>query len=543
MPLFRRNFDHGKQVAVRRGSLSQGYTTVKELGRGADGIAYVVRAKDSGEECVAKESNSLTGEAGQKFRAEFEKMKTLQHPNILRVYELLEAPDPASGHAKDRAFIIMDLARGGDLCGYLTKVIRSGGLTEGWVAAVLRQALAGVAYLHEEGVAHNDLKPDNILMMEPFTPDAPGKVPHVVITDFGRATTGADGEFVHGDLRYQAPEVWRDAVDDASGERAVEMELAKRFKADMWSMGAVLFELASGGKLAFLYRPCELEDFMADGAAMGRLKGALFGPEPVRVGAHCADASPEVESLLLQLLDKDWERRPSALRALEHPWFSIQGKAISKEVSGQLLFHANKGRAQAMFLSAMAMKLQSGCYDFYADCFRQIDDDHSGQISLDEFRAAFAKGTLKGAFTGSRSLEDLVGMFRIADVDESGYINFIEFLAVTFDWSTLDHDALKRRLQRFFADLDKDGDGYLDVGELDEAFQGVVDTGDLADLFRHIDSDGDGRVTLDELNAFLFKAATEAEFVRSMDEIKKMNSPMAILRGCFLGLSKCCPSS
>ena len=74
------------------------------------------------------------------------------------------------------ACIISELARGGDLHGYMEQVIAHGDFSEGRIANVVYQVLAGVAFLHSSGCVHNDLKPDNILI------DKDG---HVKLTDFG----------------------------------------------------------------------------------------------------------------------------------------------------------------------------------------------------------------------------------------------------------------------------------------------------------------------------------------------------------------------
>merc|ERR1719329_1113639 len=122
------------------------------------------------------------------FLNEFESMKGFTHPNIVKVHELLQGQQEVDGEMKPQIILISELARGGDLHGYMKKAMEATKLTEEWTAKVFQKAMKGVAHLHAREMMHNDLKPDNILMLSEFDPNNPDAVPEVVITDFGCAT-------------------------------------------------------------------------------------------------------------------------------------------------------------------------------------------------------------------------------------------------------------------------------------------------------------------------------------------------------------------
>lgn len=527
MPRSRLSFKHSCLVSINRGQFSLKYEKTRVLGSGADGTAYVVKEKKTGDEFVGKEAHDIKGDAKEKFLQEFEKMRRLNHQNVLKVYELIDGQDLVNGQLHDALYVITDLAKGGDLNHYLQRVTSAvSELTEEWVAGVFRQAMLGVRYLHDEGIVHNDLKPENILIMEEFDPQQPLRVPLVVLTDFGRASLSS--EFQHGDLRYQSPETWRNAMAAQEGEY-VDMEMQDPKKADVWAMGATLFELLSGGKVVFLYEQCDFDRFMQDDVT-NRFKARLLGTEPIEVHRSCAGISTGAEGVLTRMLEKDAAKRPSASKALEEEWFHTKGKPLPMLLTKKVGFHATKGAAHAVLLNGLASKLRVEHYKHSAEIFGEIDDDGSGFICLDEFKKAFS-----AKLCGEKPEAEIKNLFRMADVDGNGKMSFSEFVAVTFDWSSLEHDALEKHLQNFFKELDENGDDEIAEEELGTLFQNTLDRKELHELFLRMDSNGDGKISLHELRSFLFTAASAEEYDL---EQRREQKRQGCLQLCLEGFSK-----
>src|SRR5262249_31637157 len=154
-----------------------------------------------------------------RFRFEAEAVAALDHPNIVPIYEV--------GEDDGRHFFVMKLIEGESLA---ERLRRLGPLPPREAACLVGQVARAVHHAHQRGVLHRDLKPANILL------DATG-APHV--TDFGLARRlDADQSLnpsgtIAGTLSYMAPE-------QARGEKGLTT------RADVWALGAILYECLTG---------------------------------------------------------------------------------------------------------------------------------------------------------------------------------------------------------------------------------------------------------------------------------------------------------
>ena len=193
------------------------------IGRGAMGVVYKARDPYIGR-LVALKRISLSDLIPEEQKAEFKERffiearaaGGLRHPNIVTIHDV----DEADG----APFMAMEFVEGGSLAKLMKE---RGALPMDQAVAIVRQVALGLAYAHERGVIHRDIKPDNILM------DQGGRV---VITDFGAAhlTTSEltrTGE-VLGTPHYMSPEqVIGDSIDGRS---------------DLFSLGVVFYLLLTG---------------------------------------------------------------------------------------------------------------------------------------------------------------------------------------------------------------------------------------------------------------------------------------------------------
>ncbi|KAF2830021.1 Pkinase-domain-containing protein [Ophiobolus disseminans] len=144
-------------------------------------------------------------------------MKLLDHPNIVRLYDIWEN--------RNELYLIMEFVEGGELFSYIHE---KGGIVEINVVHIFRQIIAALIYCHRINIHHRDLKPENILLdRDTMT---------VKLVDFGMAALQPTGKKLTtpcGSPHYAAPEVIKTTSYDGA-------------KADVWSCGVILFVLLTG---------------------------------------------------------------------------------------------------------------------------------------------------------------------------------------------------------------------------------------------------------------------------------------------------------
>lgn len=153
------------------------------------------------------------------FEAEVAVLRRVKHSHIIQLIEVFEA--------KDKVYMVMELATGGEL---FDRIIAKGSFTERDATHVLNMVLDGVKYLHGLGITHRDLKPENLLYYHP------GHDSKIMITDFGLSATKKNPDnFMRttcGTPEYIAPEI-----------------IARKpytCQVDMWAVGVITYILLSG---------------------------------------------------------------------------------------------------------------------------------------------------------------------------------------------------------------------------------------------------------------------------------------------------------
>ena len=124
------------------------------LGRGACGCVCVVQKKVDGSKFAMK-TIDLDGASMAEMRAEIEVQKSLDHPNIAKLFEYFE------DHKKMQMHIIMELCTGGALVSRMKN--HRYGYSEAAAAKLVEKMLSAVMYCHHRGVVHRDIKLDNFI--------------------------------------------------------------------------------------------------------------------------------------------------------------------------------------------------------------------------------------------------------------------------------------------------------------------------------------------------------------------------------------------
>jgi carbon catabolite-derepressing protein kinase len=253
------------------------------LGRGTFAKVYLARPVAGGEFVAVKvlDKAEVMGTAGMAPRVlrEVTAMRRLRHPNVLRLHEVLAT--------RSRIYLVMELAPGGDLLSKIAALPRRR-LPEHAVRRVFGQLVAALSYCHARGVAHRDVKPQNVLL------DGNGALK---VSDFGLSALPdslRDDGRLHtacGTPAYAAPEVLRRKAYDGA-------------KADAWSCGVILFVLLAG------HLPFD-DANITDMCRRAHRREFQF-PEWV---------SQPARSLVNRLLDPNPVTRVAVETLTTHPWF------------------------------------------------------------------------------------------------------------------------------------------------------------------------------------------------------------------------------
>jgi WD40 repeat protein len=230
-----------------------------------------------------------TPEMIARFQAEREIVASLDHPNILPIYEI--------GESSGVPYFTMKMAENGSLTDYARKL--RGRFQE--IARFMRKVAAAIHYAHQRGVLHRDLKPANILLDQNFEP---------LLCDFGLArrlhqVKGLTvSQAVLGTPNYLSPE-------QARGE-SVRLTTSS----DLFSLGAILYELL------VWYPPFAGEDPL-------NVLLQVIDAKPAKPSAIRPDIPRDLEIICLKCLEKDPQHRyPSALALANDLDRWLEGRSI-----------------------------------------------------------------------------------------------------------------------------------------------------------------------------------------------------------------------
>lgn len=211
-------------MRLRAGAVFAGYTIERQLGAGGMGVVYLARHPRL-ERSVALKVLNDTFAQDYRARARFEReaalITTLDHPNIVPIYDRNSLGDPM-------LWISMKYIDGGDAAAMLAR--EGGRVSAEWAVRMIGDAGRALDHAHRHRILHRDIKPANLLVERGI-----GGIERTVVTDFGIARSIEDAETnsrVSATLAYAAPERFAGGPTD--------------HRADQYSLGCTLFKLLTG---------------------------------------------------------------------------------------------------------------------------------------------------------------------------------------------------------------------------------------------------------------------------------------------------------
>lgn len=458
------------------------YSLSDKVGQGMYGSVYRAKHKPSGSLRAVKMSEAKNARALEVLKREIAIMKVADHPNVVRLYETFEGPKVTC--------MVMELCHGRNL---MDHILKAGHFGEVDAATVMRDMFRAIGYLHGQGIAHRDLKPDNFLLA---TKDKLSKNVLKLI-DFGLSNwIPANGKPLTtcvGTPFYVAPEVLRKSYGP---------------QCDLWSTGAIMFVLLSGSPPFYSKTVDEIFSKVR--------KGTFSYSLPI-----WGTVSSEAKDLINNLLVKKPEDRYTPAQALNHTWIMDSAPTATnvclKDGFMERLGHLrSQNKLTKAVLQIIAGQLCDGKLQLLRDAFLTLDSNGDGILNVAELKAALVES---GVNTDS-GLDDILDGF---DDDCSGKIDYTEFLAAFLDRETI---LRKDRLCNAFSILDRNGDGLLSRDELRRLLMGgrepirltsAEEDSELSNILSHVakceselsqlmkeaDLNGDGSVDLEEFKTLL----------------------------------------
>ncbi|CAB9508321.1 MAP kinase-activated protein kinase 2 (Fragment) [Seminavis robusta] len=407
------------------------YTLGELLGEGGFGVVYRGTHKKTKAQRAIKrmEKDPRDQELSEEIIREFEFLKELDHPNLIKVYDMFE--DKPNFH------IVTDLYGGGDLIDYLEDAVH---LVENQVQIFMNKLLSCIEYLHDSRLmAHRDLKLENILL------DTDQNLADLKLIDFGLARHFKPDETFYelcGSTAYVAPQV-------------IEGEYTA--KCDIWSCGVIAFSLLSG------YTPFEGYD---DGETLQIILGGTFDfNDPV-----WEPVSKDAKDFICNLLAYEEKDRPTAHQALSHPWLQTHRATQLDESTTDMDTSLRESLRGLRHFTSKGCKLKQAACAILASQILQKEEKEAlthdfqflnrslgGSITRQDLRQALADVDMDDSDAAVDAIMEQVNF------SGSGAISYSEFfIAMMFEREMVDEN----KLRLVFNLLDNDADGEISVADL-----------------------------------------------------------------------------
>ncbi|OMJ90472.1 hypothetical protein SteCoe_7174 [Stentor coeruleus] len=349
------------------------------------------------------------------------------------------------------------------------RLLRSNNQSEQNCMIYMQQLFAAIRCLSENKIAHRDIKIENLIF-------GSGEYSNnLKLVSFSSCYIFKNDEFMAekvGSPYYLAPEMIRRHYD---------------FRCDWWSAGVIMYIILSGSP-PFVGKS---ENEVISNITIGNV---------TFTGSIWKNISSQAKDLITGLLRLNPDERLTPQQALDHPWLSTTvPQAPSRESSAQFISDLSHLRSSQKlkksllkYLSVFFISLEE--YQELYGLFSYFDSNLNGRISKNELKVGFIRLFGNRIRNAEREIEKLL---ENADFDESGELSYNEFVTAAMGRQNI---IEQRRLRRIFKSIDSNDNGFIDAQELQAALSRCLtkknDTWE--ELIKECDTNGDGLIDITE---------------------------------------------
>jgi calcium-dependent protein kinase len=425
------------------------YTLGDKIGRGAEGEVFIGLSRRSGDKFAVKRTKKVFREDGGLSPAFCERLRhqiDIYHAvgNGLSIAHLYGAFEDA-----EFVYSVQELCTGGELWQHI-----GDHYSEAYAARIMRYVLQTIAQFHAHGVVWRDVKPENFLFANEDN-DSPLKA-----VDFGTAERCKPGEFITaraGSPLFVAPEVLKQKYNHS---------------ADMWGAGMLAYMILCA-RLPFGTADASVTvaDLYSGRVNVSRRQAfeALLTFEMDFHGPHFTELSDGAQEFIKSLLQEDPEKRPTAEEALQHHWVQADAPDVpfSSSLVQRLQRFGSYNRFKQVVLQALVAEVQATDEflippQLHAE-FAALDPEGKGVVPL-----AVMRDRLQGE-PFSLSAQEVERLLRQIDKDADDHgIAYDEWMAAMLTWRTIEKcREWDDWIDKAFAAMDSDGNGRLSRNELE----------------------------------------------------------------------------
>ncbi|CDW88681.1 protein kinase domain containing protein [Stylonychia lemnae] len=447
-------------ISSKKGKITKDYQILNLLGKGGFGEVKKVMHKLTGQMRAMKIiKKDAAEEYLQNLNNEIKILKVLDHPNIVKLYEIYQD--------QKNIYLITEYLEGGEL---FDLILKTKHFNENIAAKIMKQLLSAVAYCHNKNIVHRDLKPENLLLCKPDSFD-------VKVIDFGLSRTFTPEKNMYSKMGtpfYIAPEVLKKKYNE---------------KCDVWSCGVILYILLCGNP------PFNGKNDQAifDSISLGFVSFQ---------GVEWKNVSNQAKIFIKKLLQVHPDQRLSAQQALSDPWIKIytSSDTIAPPMAMNILNNLRSFNV-LLFAQPILILVRTKVPDKtrLTEIFKSFDKNNDGVLSKEELINGY--NLLYGSL--DRAILEVESILAQVDINKNGTIDYSEFLSATMQSTEL---LTNDKLQAAFNLFDIDQNGRITIEEIKSMLGGdllEVSNDFWESLLGEGDYNGDGEISFEEFKTMM----------------------------------------